>query len=235
MVDFFKNYPLQREELLARIAQELQLDKTRRERMESAYNAVAEHLKNNNEFFKRLNIEIYAQGSKRIGTTVRPINGEDFDLDVVLHIYDPYYNHSPAQIYNALVNALEKNVYYKSIMEKKRRCVRLNYKGDFHMDILPACMPDMVETEMIMIPEKTLKEWSTGNPKGYGRWFLDIAGSAHNHLFKEYADILFKFQIGAEELPEDLYLKSPLQSSKGSSATKEVSRYLFSRKGLQSF
>jgi hypothetical protein len=45
MIDIFKDYVLQREELLARIAQELQLDKTRLERMENAYNTVAEVLK----------------------------------------------------------------------------------------------------------------------------------------------------------------------------------------------
>src|SRR5687768_15427813 len=149
MIDIFKNYPLQREELLARIAQELQLDKTRLERMESAYNAVAELLKKDSDFFNDLVIEIYAQGSKRIGTTVKPINEEDFDLDTVLHIYDPYFNHSPQKIYNALVRALEKNDYYRSIMEKKTRCVRLNYKSDFHMDILPACMPNNIEKENI--------------------------------------------------------------------------------------
>src|SRR5690606_35418836 len=155
-------YTLQREELLARIAQELQLDKTRLERMESAYRAVAELLENDEDFFDGLVIEVYAQGSKRIGTTVKPINEDDFDLDVVLHIYDPYYKHTPEKIYNALVQALEKNGYYKSIMEKKTRCVRLNYKSDFHMDILPACMPDLYEKEIIRIPEKTRMNWSSG-------------------------------------------------------------------------
>lgn len=36
MIDIFKDYVLQREELLAKIAQELQLDKTRLERMETS-------------------------------------------------------------------------------------------------------------------------------------------------------------------------------------------------------
>jgi hypothetical protein len=211
MIDIFENYALQREELLARIAQELQLDKTRLDRMESAYNTVAELLKNDEDFFEGLIIEVYAQGSKRIGTTVRPINDEDFDLDVVLHIYDPYYNHTPEQIYNALVKALEKNNYYKSIMEKKKRCIRLNYKSDFHMDILPACMPNLFEKEMIKIPEKALKNWSSGNPKGFSGWFLNIASTAKEPMLRQYADILLKAQVETEELPKELYLKTPLQ------------------------
>ncbi len=211
MIDIFQQYVLQREELLARIAQELQLDPTRLERMESAYHAVAELLQNDKEFFDDLIIEVYAQGSKRIGTTVKPFNNEDFDLDVVLHIYDPYHKHSPAEIYNALVKALEKNKYYKSILEKKKRCIRLNYQSDFHMDILPACMPNEREKEAIKIPEKALREWSSGNPKGFAAWFLQIANSATEPLLRKYTDVLVKAQIETEELPAELYMKTPLQ------------------------
>lgn len=210
MIDIFNDYVLQREELLARIAQELQLNKTRIEKMESAYNAVSEVLKKDEDFFNGLVIEIYAQGSKRIETTVKPINDEDFDLDTVLHIYDPFYNHSPQEIYNALVKALEKGGYGE-IMEKKTRCVRLNYKGDFHMDILPACMPDAIEKELIKIPEKVLTNWSSGNPKGFAKWFLDIANSAQESLLSRYSDVLIKAQVETEPLPEELYEKTPLQ------------------------
>jgi len=211
MIDIFKDYVLQREELLARIAQELQLDKTRAERMDNAYKAISELLEKDNDFFEDLIIEVYAQGSKRIGTTVKPINNEDFDLDIILHIYDPYYRHTPEEIYNALVKSLENDSYYKSIMEKKKRCVRLNYKGDFHMDILPACMPDHFQRERIKIPEKALKSWSSGNPKGYAIWFLGVAAKAKKTLLQEYSHILLKAQVETESLPAELYLKTPLQ------------------------
>jgi len=220
MIDIFKDYVIQREELLARIAQELQLDKTRLERMETAYNTVADLLKKDNDFFSELVIEIYAQGSTRTGTTVRPISDEDFDLDTVLHIYDPYYNHSPEDIYNALVIALEKDSYYKSIMEKKKRCVRLNYKSDFHMDILPACMPNSFEKEAIKIPEKALKNWSSGNPKGFSVWFLSAANTGSEPLLRKNFDSLVKAQVETEQLPQEVYFKTPLQR-----ATQLIKRY----------
>lgn len=220
MIDIFKDYILQREELLARIAQELQLDKTRLERMEAAYNTVADLLKKDSDFFNDLVIEIYAQGSTRTGTTVKPINDEDFDLDTVLHIYDPYYKHSPEDIYNALVKALEKDSYYKAIMEKKKRCVRLNYKSDFHMDILPACMPNSFEKEAIKIPEKALKNWSSGNPKGFSIWFLSAANTASEPLLRKNFDSLVKAQVETERLPQEVYFKTPLQR-----ATQLIKRY----------
>lgn len=211
MLDIFQNYSLQREDLLARIAQELQLDQTRLKRMESAFNAVAELLRKDEDFFNGLEIEVYAQGSKRIGTTVKPINGADFDLDTVLHVYDPYYNHSPDQLYNRLVKALEKDSYYKSIMEKKKRCIRLNYKGDFHMDILPACMPNHIDKEMIKIPEKAFRNWSYGNPKGFAKWFENNSNSVKEPMLRKFSSALLEAQVDTEPLPDELYLKTPLQ------------------------
>lgn len=211
MIDIFKDYRLQREELLARIAQELQLDKTRMEKMESAYRTVTELLKKDKTFFNNLEIEIYSQGSVRIGTTVKPISDEDFDLDTVLHIYDIFSNHTPEQVYNELVRVIESDGYYKSIREKKNRCVRLNYKSDFHMDILPACMPSYFEKKRIAIPEKKLRDWSSGNPKGFAEWFLNIANSVQKTMLRTYSNVLLEAKVESEPLPDELYDKTPLQ------------------------
>ena len=213
MIDIFHNYRLQREELLARIAQELQLDKTRQEKMETAYNAVYDLLKKDEDFFKNIEIEIYAQGSVRIGTTVKPINEEDFDLDTVMHIYDLYSKYTPSQIYNALVKVIESNEYYKSIHEKKDRCIRLNYKSDFHMDILPACMPNIYDKKEIAIPEKRLQSWSSGNPKDFAEWFLNIANSIRSSVLMSNTRELLEAKIESEPLPNELYSKTPLQRS----------------------
>lgn len=207
----FSNYKLQREELLARIAQELELDETRKNKMETAYNSVYELLKKESDFFKNLEILIYPQGSAKIGTTVKPINGEDFDLDTVLHIYDPYYNHKPKTIYDALVKVLENDGYYKTIMEKKKRCVRLNYKSDFHIDILPACMKNLNDYEKIAIPEKALNNWSSGNPKGFANRFLNNANSVKKSVLKLFSDTLIKAKVESEPIPKEIYEKTPLQ------------------------
>lgn len=212
MTDIFSNYNLQREELLARIAQELQLDKSRIERMESAYKAVYELIKSDDIFFHDFEVELYSQGSKRIGTTVKPISGNDFDLDMVLHIHSLYSNFTPSQIYNALVKVIESNNYYESIREKKDRCIRLNYKGDFHMDILPGCMIEYNNLEKIAIPEKRLSDWSSGNPKGFANWFLEIANSVKEPMLKQFSESILQANVDSEPLPnDDIYTKTPLQ------------------------
>lgn len=214
MLDIFNNYELQREELLARIAHELELDQSRRDRMEKAYNKVLEVLQKDEIFFKDLELELYVQGSVRIHTTVKPINREDFDLDAVLHIYDLYSKYDPTKIYNALVRVLENDPYYKTICEKKDRCIRLNYKSDFHIDILPGCMAEENDRYRIAIPEKKLKNWSSGNPKGFGDWFLERAESPEKHILKSFADSFLKAEVDAEPLPDvNFYEKTPLQRS----------------------
>ena len=91
MKDIFSDLPLQREDILARIAEKLQLDNTRKARMESAYAALSQIIHEDQGFFKDLQIDIYAQGSVPIGTTVKPFRGDEFDLDIVIHIKSPYH------------------------------------------------------------------------------------------------------------------------------------------------
>jgi hypothetical protein len=88
------------------------------------------------------------------------------------------------------------------------------------MDILPACMPNSFEKEAIKIPEKALKEWSSGNPKGFSIWFLNTANTVQESLLKRNFEALMKAQIETEQLPEEIYFKTPLQR-----ATQLLKRY----------
>ena len=79
------------------------------------------------------------------------------------------------------------------------------------MDILPACMWNSYDKEKIAIPEKLRKNWSSGNPKGFANWFLTIANSVPKSMLKSYSEFLLEAKIETEPLPDELYLKTPLQ------------------------
>ncbi len=214
MEDIFKHYELQREELLARIAQNLQLDETRKERMESAYRSISTLLDQDQVFFKDLNIDVYPQGSVLTGTTVRPYKGSEFDLDIVVQINELYSRFTPAEIYNALLKKLEGNNHYSDKLEKKNRCVRINYANDFHMDILPGCIVLYNDKNVIRIPDRLLRDWAISNPKGFGEWFLARAAAIrHESLLQGYySRMKTELRAQIEDLPkDDLYNKSPLQ------------------------
>lgn len=212
MIDIFTNFTLQREDILARIAESLQLDATRRQRMESAYKALTTIINEDDGFFKGMEIDIYAQGSVPIGTTVKPLQGDEFDLDIVLHIKKGYSQFTPMEIYNALVKKLESDGRYSHMVQKKRRCVRLKYAGDFHMDILPGCMLVITDEKNIMVPDRELRGWTISNPKGYAEWFLNVANLSKTPELENYYRTLFELKAEVQELPEDdFFKKKPLQ------------------------
>lgn len=180
--------------------------------MESAYKALTTIINEDDGFFKGMEIDIYAQGSVPIGTTVKPLQGDEFDLDIVLHIKKGYSHFTPMQIYNALVQKLESDGRYRHMVQKKNRCVRLKYAGDFHMDILPGCMVVITDDKNIMVPDRELRGWTISNPKGYAEWFLNIANLSKAPELESYYRRLFELKAEVQELPEDdFFLKKPLQ------------------------
>lgn len=202
---FLNNKTAQIDDLLARAAEKLQLDKTRREKIESSYMSIQEVLENDPEFFNSKSFEIYPQGSVRIGTTVKPLAKNEFDLDIVLHIRDDNYEQTnPIKVYNELKRVLKNDGRYEDKVEPKTRCLRLKYAGDYHMDILPGCQKKIQNEDVIVIPDRELKELLISNPRGYAKWFLEKAETIRLTLLEK--------AYSAEEIPaDDFATKKPLQ------------------------
>jgi hypothetical protein len=75
------------------------------------------------------------------------------------------------EVYNAVHARLMAHATYAPMVEKKNRCVRINYAHQFHLDIIPA-EPDLaVGGDAIRVPDRELRSWSPSNPKGYIAWF----------------------------------------------------------------
>lgn len=205
---------LQREDILTRIAVSLELDETRIQRMESAYNAVYDVLKKDDDFFLKIDFLVYPQGSKAIGTTVKPRGREEFDLDITVEIRNPYYNYKSSEVYNHLIRVLSNNEVYKEKLIPKNRCARIDYIGDFHMDILPGCIVITGDSK-IMVPDRELSSWTSSNPKGYANWFTQkaetVSSSNLNNAFRTFS-ALNEAKAEQEELPhDDVYSKEPLK------------------------
>lgn len=158
------------DEALGDIADGIQIDKARMERMKSAYNHLVDVINADDEFFSQFNkkIEAYPQGSVALGTTIKPESGDEYDLDLVLHIRAQKGECSSEKLYNELKRVIVKRYGAKS--EPKNRCVRINYAGDFHMDVLPG-FSESSHSNVILIPDTNLSDWTISNPKDYAEWF----------------------------------------------------------------
>lgn len=132
--------------ILEELASELGITKTQYENLTTSYKAVGTWL-NDDENLKNYGINVYPQGSFRLGTIIQPINeDDDLDIDLVCRLTckPPYWTQKDLK--ESVGNRLKANaMYYKMTKEKDggRRCWTLLYRENnpdekYHLDVLPA-------------------------------------------------------------------------------------------------
>jgi hypothetical protein len=61
------------------------------------------------------------------------------------------------------------------MVTKKNRCVRIEYKDEFWLDILPACRDDYNGGTCIQVPDRDKRHWKPSNPIAYAEWFKNAS------------------------------------------------------------
>jgi hypothetical protein len=192
-------------EILEILCIELDISLSQYEDAKRKYEAVSAWLDYNDSELVKFEPEIYPQGSFSLGTTVKPLGQEEFDIDLVCELQNS--THIDQRSLKMMVGTrLSNHETYKTMLEEKNRCWRLNYAGSFHMDILPA-IPNLYKcSSCILIPDRKLSEWKESNPKGYVDWFESKMLEIKKIKLKEMKEI--------EGLPEYIPdIKTPLQRS----------------------
>lgn len=168
--------------LLRRIAADLRLPDPLRALAEQRYSSVAAWLLAEGSPLATARPNIYPQGSLRIGTTVRPRGCNEFDLDLVLELQVPLVdNTNPLKLLDAVARRLRDHDTYRPMVERKNRCIRINYSGEFHLDILPGVPNPGGPPGAIYVPDCQARAWKDSNPKGYAAWFDDRTITEEQH------------------------------------------------------
>ena len=159
-------------DLLKLVCEEIQISPTAYDQAVARYTAVCNWLEADGSIVAVFNPTIYPQGSMKIGTTAKPFGRDEYDLDFVCEFRFAVNNlQSPLQLLKLLESRLREHEVYRSILEMKNRCVRLNYANEFHLDILPACPDLSVGGSCLFVPDRKTLSWKRSNPKGYADWF----------------------------------------------------------------
>ncbi len=188
------------------IATALDLDETRYQNAEDKYKAIGRWLEAEDSSLVSYRPVIYPQGSFILGTTVKPISSkEDYDIDLVCTLSGV--SDAPAQIKKIVGERLRDHDGYRKRLEEKNRCWRINYAGEFHLDILPAIPTPTGTNTAIRVPDKELKQWKESDPKGYAAWFRSRMEDQFLLIRKSLAELELK---RIEEIPE-FKVKTPLQ------------------------
>lgn len=193
--------------ILDRIGFRLEITETQRKLAEERYNAVGKWLAAEGSSLAKFKPVIYPQGSLRIDTTTKPIKYEEYDLDLVCELQIDWRKISPKELHKTVYDRICLNEIYKKITEPKKRCIRINYANEFHLDILPAC-PDLQScATCIWVPDRKMNGgnggWSASNPKGYANWFEKIA--------EQYEKLLLEKRIEPLPKPVPSDHKAPLK------------------------
>ncbi len=154
--------------LLEMVCQEFELPETKREAAETAYNSVAEWL-NECPVLKPFRVEIFPQGSVPLGTTVKPLDREEFDVDLICHLTFGTEALSQAAVKRAVGDRLAAHSIYGKMLEEYKRCWRLNYAKEtqLHLDITPAVKNSKCGNGGLCVTDNEAHRWQPTNPKGY--------------------------------------------------------------------
>lgn len=167
--------------LLELVCLRIQLTETQDQKARGHYKAVSSWLADEASSLHSFSPYIFPQGSQRLGTTTKPIHQSEFDLDAIcrLAIYGDCH---PGLLYRLLWDRLWQNAIYRPMMKRMPRCVRLDYAGDFHLDIAPAVPDSRCGGTCLLVPDLDANlalehpqndEWKSTNPQGHADWFED--------------------------------------------------------------
>jgi hypothetical protein len=152
--------------LFDRVSQEFDLTDTQFETAKKRYESVGEWLAGADDH-RLAGVQIYPQGSIGLGTAVKPLARQEYDVDLIC--FAPGFSHfeSPSVLKRLVGDRLRAHGKYAPIIVEKPRCWRLDYAGEFHLDITPSIKNPRCPNGGELVPEKKSDRWKTSNPKGY--------------------------------------------------------------------
>lgn len=178
------------DDLLKGICLKIQPLESMIERFESSYKIVEEILRNApaGSIIHKIDLKVFVQGSILTDTVVKPIHQDELDLDVVILFKLDHREVNPRAVQDEIYKLLIADDRYKDKVEKKSRCVTIQYKTNFHIDLMPA-LPEFLnfEDDWILVPHKkseNLYDWQSSNPIGLNKWLLGIESRYHMDMYK---------------------------------------------------
>lgn len=159
----------------AQICEALDLAPAQWNRAKKAYESLGDMLCDPMNPLARHKPSVYTQGSARLQTAIRPIRGDEFDIDLICELL-AMRGHTIDSIFSTLKAAIEANKTYAGRVTLMNRCVRISFPKDFHLDVTPA-LPDAVRGPTnIQVADRLNQRLKESNPKGYcDDWFTRVA------------------------------------------------------------
>ena len=112
---------------------------------------------------------IVPQGSFAQKTIIKPPEDADtFDADVLLQ-FELQDGLEPKDYVRAVAAVFAASDRYKDLADPGKRCVTIDYAGEFHIDVVPY----VAGTDGGWITNAETNDWERTNPEGFNRWLAE--------------------------------------------------------------
>ncbi len=188
----------------------LRLDDTRRARIERALTTLDARLRADATLGPLIR-RLAKQGSFALGTAIRPEGAVSFDVDTAL-VMDvrrlPLRQIEPLAVANLVAEALSQHEWYRKRLSLKSRCIRIEYTGGFHVDVVPAHCDESYSPRSVplLIANRPHNTWEESHPLGYQRWF----SAADARTGRRLRQIVILMKRWRDIRPEDRAISSVL-------------------------
>ena len=149
------------------------LNEARYRRLRSGRRGVSEHLSRNLPGFLKTEM----QGSFALSTIIRPTRGREYDLDMLVFMESVRSKTSKDYI-EEVHRAMMANKTYADKVKMRKRCVEINYAGEFHMDVVPC----VKKRDGLYICNRQTGKFEVTDGTGFREWFNRKSKVTHGNL-----------------------------------------------------
>ena len=157
-------------EILNFLKEEVNLNQSGLEKAKGTYNQIKREIES--KYGDRL-IDIQLQGSYATDTIIKPgpDKKDEYDVDILVIIKDD--KNLPDDAVGVLKETEEFINNENRTIQRKNKCVSINYAGDFHMDIVP-CVKRMDQVDRYDICNRKEDKFEISDGGKYADWFKEL-------------------------------------------------------------
>jgi hypothetical protein len=169
LIDYFQAF----------LENEVNLDDARLKRLHGSVEAISRFLEGSATFASHF-IDTIPQGSYAHKTIIKPVRPNDeFDADLLLFLKEVE-DWEPADYVSQLYTCFRGSGTYGAKVRLGKRCVTIDYAGDFHVDVVPYLERHGAK----WITNRPENNFELTNPEGYNAWLDEKNRIANRHLVK---------------------------------------------------
>lgn len=158
---------------------EVDLNTGRLQRLDGSVEALTNFLQNSGDFADSF-LDVIPQGSYAHRTIIKPVQiNHEFDADILLHL-EEVEGWAAEDYVNNLYSCFRGSGTYKSKVQKGKRCVTIDYAGDFHVDVVPY----LERHGSKYITNRVDERFELTDPEAYNAWLDEKNRTANGHLVK---------------------------------------------------